>query len=131
MKSGHAKKRRDRSKLIAAPGVLLKAAQDAPTVFSIGPYFPSLYVMRNKGHSWRFLADEWLRKFNIYISHVHLHRLYTKEDARLDRLTATALRKLGMPEDMIAERNARDDPTKRLVALDPEDEPDEDDEDRR
>lgn len=77
--------------------------------------------MRKKGYSWRYLAD-WVKGFNIEVSHVHLHRLYTAEDARLDKLTRQELRELGMPREMIDERLAKDDPSKRLVARDPDDE---------
>lgn len=106
---------------VSEPDVLLQAAKAAPRVFSISVYFHALYVMRQKGYSWRYLAD-WLKGFNINVSHVHLHRLYLKEDMRLDRLTAKELQELGMPEEMIAERVEKNDPTKRLVAVDPEDE---------
>lgn len=106
---------------IADPKAVLMAAEAAPRVFNVAEYFRSLYVMRAKGYSWRYLAD-WLKGFNIEVSHVHLHRLYVKEDLRLDRLTAKELQELGMPEEMIAERGAKNDPTKRLVAVDPEDE---------
>lgn len=129
MKAKGGVKKSERDQRMADPEVVLKAANSAPTVFSIGPYFLALYVMRKKGHSWRYLADEWLKRFNIEISHVHLHRLYTKEDARLDKLTATELRELGMPEDMIKERLSKDDPTKRLIAADPDEEATEETED--
>ncbi len=107
--------------VIADPETVLNAAQAAPKVFHIASYFQALYVMRGKGHSWRYLSD-WLVQFNIHISHVHLHRLYTAEDARLDKFDRKELRKIGMPREMIDERLAKDDPTKRLIAADPEDE---------
>lgn len=107
--------------VVADPETVLKAAEAAPSVFNIPSYFKALYLMRKKGHSWRSLAD-WLTQFNIRISHVHLHRLYTAEDARLDKLTRHELRELGMPREMIEERLAKDDPNKRLVARDPDDE---------
>lgn len=103
---------------IADPDTVLKAAKAAPTVFSIAAYFQALHLMRQKGHAWRYLS-EWLKQFNISISHVHLHRLYVAEDARLDKLTRQELRDLGMPREMIEQRLAKDDPNKRLVAPDP------------
>ena len=54
---------------IAEPETVLNAAKAAPKVFHIAPYFQALYVMRDKGHSWRYLSD-WLVQFNIRISHV-------------------------------------------------------------
>ena len=115
---------------MADPKTVLRAANAAPLVFNIAAYFLPLCKMRQKGYSWRFLAD-WLKKFNIEISHVHLHRLYIKEDARLNRLNVEQLRQLGFPADRIAKGEADLDPTKRLVAADPEDEPDEGEEDER
>ena len=124
-------KSRKKVNAIAEPATLLKAANEAPTVFSVAAYFTPLYVMRQKGHSWRYIAD-WLKGFHIEVSHVHLNRLYVKEDARLSRLTRNQLLDMGMPPEMIDERQTTDDPTKRFVAPDPEDQPDEDeDEDRR
>lgn len=119
------------SRQIVAPEILLEAANAAPTVFNIAAYFTPLYVMRKKGYSWRYLAD-WLKGFNIEVSHVHLHRLYLKEDARLDKLTRKELLNMGMSPEMISDRERDRDPTKRLVALDPEDEltPDEEEESR-
>lgn len=115
--------------VIALPETLLSAANAAPNVFNIAAYFTPLYVMRKKGYSWRYLAD-WLKGYNIEVSHVHLHRLYIKEDARLDKLSRKELLNMGMPPEMISEREEGRDPTKRLVALDPEDEltPDEEEE---
>ena len=98
MKSKAHQKPRVRTKIIADPETVLKAAEAAPRVFNIAVYFHPLSLMREKGHSWRFIAD-WLKGFNIEISHVHLHRLYTKEDARLDRLSANDLREMGMPAE--------------------------------
>lgn len=115
---------------LASPNALLAAAKAAPHVFSISEYFHPLYVMRQKGYSWRYLAD-WLKGFNIEVSHVHLHRLYVKEDARLDRFNRKQLEQLGMPQEMIEEREAKHDPTKRLVAVDPEDQPTDDEEEPR
>lgn len=117
------------AKTLADPETVLKAANAAPVVFNIAAYFSPLYVMRKKGYSWRYLAD-WLTVFNIEMSHVHLHRLYAKEDARLNKLTRRELMNLGMPPDMIEEIEEKKDPTKRLVAVDPEDErtPDEEEE---
>lgn len=80
--------------------------------------------MRQKGYSWRYLSD-WLAGFNIELSHVHLHRLYSAEDIRLSKLTEKELLRLGMPQDMIDERLAKDDPTNRLVAPDHPSVPDE------
>jgi hypothetical protein len=129
-KAGPSTKRAKRS--IPSPDTLLEAANKAPQVFNVSAYFKPLYVMRKKGHPWRYLAGVWLKSFNIEISHVHLHRLYSKEDARLSRLSRKELLEMGMPRKMIDEREAKDDPTKRLVAADPEDEPDEgEDEGRR
>ena len=110
---------------LADPKTILRAANAAPHIFNIAEYFRPLYVMREKGYSWRFLSN-WLVGFGIEVSHVHLHRLYVKEDARLSRLTEQELLALGMPIEMIAEREAKEDPTKRLIAPDPEDEAGED-----
>lgn len=63
------------------PAALLQAAETAPRRFNITGYFPALRVMREKGYSWRQL-DDWVRGFNIAISHVHLRRLYVQESAR-------------------------------------------------
>jgi len=52
---------------IANPAILLKAAEDAPRVFNIAHYFRPIYVMREKGYSWREIGV-WLGKFNILIS---------------------------------------------------------------
>lgn len=125
------KRPRLKRKTVADPETILRAANAAPKVFNIATYFAPLYVMRDKGYSWRYLAD-WLKGFNIEVSHVHLHRLYTKEAIRLARLTRKELQDLGMPPEMIAEHEEKKDPTKRLTAVDPEDEPtDDDEEDRR
>jgi hypothetical protein len=121
MKQKPSKRRTTTPASIAAPETLLKAAESAPNVFNIATYFRPLYVMRGKGYSWRYLAD-WLKGFNIEVSHVHLHRLYIKEDLRLDRLTNQQLLDMGIPQDMIEERAEKNDPTKRLIAVDPEDE---------
>lgn len=121
MKNKTSKKSKDELARIADPEAVLKAAQAAPKVFNIAAYFSPLYVMRKKGYSWRYLAD-WLKGFNIEVSHVHLHRLYVKEDARLDKLTRKELLNMGMSPEMISDREVDRDPTKRLVALDPEDE---------
>lgn len=116
---------------LAPPDVVLAAAQAAPHVFSISEYYPSLYLMREKGYSWRYISD-WLKEFQIEISYVHLHRLYAKEHLRLTRLTRKELLALGMPPKMVAEHEEKKDPTKRLTAADPEDEPaDDEEEDRR
>lgn len=104
---------------IASPDVVTAAAEKAPRVFHIGAYFRPIFLMREKGHSWRFISD-WLRQFNIEVSYVHLRRLYVQEDARLDEVTAAQKRKLGMPEEMIAKDAADFDPVKRLTAPDPD-----------
>lgn len=111
---------RPAKKKIADPETVLRAAKAAPKVFSVGAYFSALYVMRRKGHSWRFLST-WLRQFNIDISHVHLHRLYVKEDARLSALGEKELRELGVPREIIEQMMQGEDPTKRMVAPDPDD----------
>ncbi|MDB6094524.1 MAG: hypothetical protein JWM32_2086 [Verrucomicrobia bacterium] len=98
----------------------MKAAIKAPRVFSIGAYFQPIYLMREKGHSWRFLA-EWLQQFNIEISHVHLSNLFAREDERLSRLTRKELYEIGMPKEMIEGILEREDPAKRLSAIDAED----------
>ena len=104
----------------APPEVVMAAAEKAPRVFSIGAYFRPIYLMREKGHTWRYLAD-WLKKFNINVSHVHLHRLYLAEDERLDRLSREELETLGMPEQMIEERLRSSGPRKRIPLVGPED----------
>jgi uncharacterized protein YdaT len=104
-------------KEIASPETVLKAAERAPRLFDVAAYFRGLYIMRDKGHSWRDLA-QWLRQFKIEISHAHLRRLYIEEDERLSRLTVRELSELGMPEDQIKEFLEKHDPTKRLTAAD-------------
>lgn len=79
------KARRTRRKM-ADPGALLRAAESAPRRFDIGGYFQALHLMREKGYSWRHLG-EWVRGFNIEISHVHLRRLYVLENERQRRTT--------------------------------------------
>lgn len=106
------------SKKIATPAEMLAAAEAAPAVFHISAYFRPIYVMRQKGHSWRDLV-KWLQQFNVDVSHAHLRRLYMHEDRRLSRLTEKELRKMGMPEKMIKEVLGKDDPTDRLPAPDP------------
>jgi len=110
--------------VIASPKAVLSAAEKAPRVFNIGAYFRALYLMRDKGHSWRYLT-EWLRQFNIEISYVHLNRLYAQESERLSRLTRSELEAEGMPSDYIdgimKEFREKSDPTKRLPAIDAED----------
>jgi hypothetical protein len=105
---------------IMPPKTVLKAAMIAPRVFSIGAYFRAIYLMREKGHSWRYLA-EWLKRFNIEISHVHLSRLFAQEDERLSQLSRKELSKAGMPPEMIDNLLKKSDPTKRLTSIDPED----------
>ena len=79
---------RDRNpRKMAEPEALLLAAKAAPKLFDIGGYFEALQVMREKGYSWRHLG-EWVRGFNIEISHVHLRRLYVQESERQARTAA-------------------------------------------
>ena len=108
-------------KVIASPEAILTAAEKAPVVFNIAAYFQPIYIMREKGHSWRDLAV-WLKQFIIEISHVHLRRLYVQEDIRLSKLTERELRELGISRERIAEYMEKKDPTKRLPAPDPDDE---------
>lgn len=108
------------SQKIADPAKLLAAAQKAPAVFNIAAYFRAIYVMRQKGYSWRDL-ESWAAKFGIKISAVHLRRLYVQEDARLAVLSAQELAAQGFTDDMIADFLRRSDPTERLTAPDPDD----------
>jgi len=108
------------SQKIASPETVLAAAKRAPRVFSIGAYFRPIYEMRQKGYSWRYLA-EWLQQFNISISFVQLSRLYAAEDERLSLLSRQELNELGMPEEMIQNFITKDDPSKRLPSRDAED----------
>jgi hypothetical protein len=109
---------------IAPPETLLDEAKKAPRVFNIGAYFRPIYIMREKGHSWRDLVG-WLKRFNIEISHEHLRRLFMQEDKRLSRLSREDLRELGMPQDIIEDTlngyQEKSDPTKRLPAIDAQD----------
>jgi len=73
----------------ALPAEVLAAAELAPRAFDMASYFPAIRVMREKGHSWRDLAD-WLRQFEIEISYVHLRRLYIQESARMAKTGASA-----------------------------------------
>jgi len=111
------KKNGKRDRAIDLPETVLKAAAKAPRVFNMESYFRSIYIMRDKGHSWRDLS-EWLKQFNIEISHAHLRRLYIEEDERLTRLTEREWREMGMPDDMIMDYLEKKDPTKRLTAPD-------------
>ena len=108
------------ARTIADPATLLAAAEKAPNVFNIAAYFRAIYVMRQKGHSWREL-EKWVGKFGIKISAVHLRRLYVHENARLDALTAEQLAAEGLPADFFDEQRRKEDPTERLTAADPED----------
>ena len=112
-------------KEISSPEDVQAAAEKAPRVFSIGAFYRPIWTMRNKGYSWRYLAD-WLKKFGIEISYVHLRRLFAHEDARLSKLNEKQLLELGMPPDQIKERLESIDPAERLPAADPgDDEPEE------
>ncbi len=104
---------------IAAPAELLAAAETAPSIFNIAAYFTSIYLMREKGYSWRQL-EAWLEKFGIEISAVHLRRLYVSEDARLTELSTAELSALGCPQHMIDHYLSKQDPAQRLTAADPE-----------
>ncbi len=104
---------------IAPPEVVLKAAEEAPRVFSIGAYYQPIRTMRVKGRSWRETAG-WLRQFNIRISHVHLRRLFVEENARLADLTKEELEGKGAPDEVIEEILEKGDPARRITARDPE-----------
>lgn len=108
---------------IASPKAVLKAAEKAPRVFSIGAYFRAIYVMREKGHSWRAI-EEWLRQFNIEVSYVHLRRLFVQESERLSKLSRHEMEAEGLPdetiEDILKGFQEQGDPTRRLDASDPE-----------
>jgi hypothetical protein len=108
---------------IALPATVLEAAEKAPRVFHIAAYYRPIRVMRDKGYSWRELA-EWLEQFNIQVSYVHLRRLFLHEDDRLSQLNEEEQRELGMPEDMIQEWKTLRDPAGRLGAADPEEDAD-------
>jgi len=105
---------------IADPATLLAAAEKAPAVFNIAVYFRAIYVMRQKGYSWRDL-ESWAANFGIKISAVHLRRLYVQENARLSAQSADELAAQGCPDEMIADILRKADPTERLIAPDPED----------
>jgi hypothetical protein len=111
-------KKQNASKSIPTPEELLRAAEQAPAAFNIAAYFRPIYIMREKGHSWRDL-EQWLLRFNIEMSHVHLRRLYIQEDKRLSKLTEKELKKIGMPSKMITEILEKNDPIQRLPAPDP------------
>jgi DNA-binding transcriptional MerR regulator len=117
MRKQAGKKAGQERKAVASPEAVLKAAEKAPRIFNMEAYFRPIYIMREKGRSWRDLS-EWLKQFNIEISHAHLRRLYIEEDERLGRLTEKELRDLGMPGEMIKEFLEKGDPTKRLTAAD-------------
>lgn len=108
-------------KEIMSPEDVLAAARMAPRVFNMPAYYHPVLVMRDKGHSWRSIA-EWLKMFNIEMSHVHLRRLFIRERIRLSKLSAKELREEGVPEDILKEILDSGDPVKRLPAADPEDE---------
>ncbi len=99
---------------------MLVAAEKAPSVFNIAAYFRAIYVMRQKGYSWRQL-ESWVHEFGVEISAVHLRRLYVQENARLTEMSAEGLAAQGCPEDMIDDLLSKNDPTGRLTAVDPED----------
>jgi hypothetical protein len=114
-------------KEISPPDDVLRAAEAAPRVFHIAAYYTPIWVMREKGHSWRAIAT-WLEQFHIEVSYVHLRRLFVQENRRLARLTRKELRALRMPEKMIDEIFEKTDPTERLPAADAGDEDDDDEE---
>jgi hypothetical protein len=105
---------------IADLATVLAAAKAAPAVFNITTYFLPLCIMRQKGYSWRQLGD-WVAKFNITISPVHLRRLYVQENDRLASLTRKELVEKGCDSDTIDEILQSKDPTRKLTAIDPED----------
>jgi hypothetical protein len=102
---------------VATPEAVFAAASDAPLVFSIGAYYQSVRLMREKGNSWRDLS-EWLKQFNIEVSFAHLRRLFVEEHRRLVKLEEEQLRNLGMHPDSIRERVENKDPADRLGADD-------------
>lgn len=107
-------------RIIADPAVLLAAAEEAPKVFDIASYFRAIYLMRQKGYSWRQL-EKWVGEFGIKLSAVHLRRLFVQETTRLHELTAAQLAAEGLPEDFFDEQRRKEDPTERMTAADPED----------
>jgi hypothetical protein len=66
---------------IAPPAVVIAAAEAELPAFRIEAYYPAVLRLREKGHSWRRIA-EWLGEFNIEISYVHLRRLFAAESQR-------------------------------------------------
>jgi len=105
---------------LPSPAALLAAAKKAPAVFSITTYFRAIYVMRQKGYSWRQL-EKWVRDFGIKISAVHLRRLFVSESARLAELSARELADQGWSQDEIRNMVKQSDPAESLTAPDPED----------
>ncbi|MFI5358290.1 MAG: hypothetical protein ACHQ4G_13235, partial [Opitutales bacterium] len=72
---------RPRLRTPADPASLLVEAQRAPAAFDIAAYFPPLQIMRQKGYSWRALA-QWLENYGLKVSAVHLRRLYVQQAGR-------------------------------------------------
>jgi hypothetical protein len=107
---------------IGSPEEVLAAAELAAPVFHIAKYYRAIRLMREKGYSWRGVA-EWLKQFGIEISYVHLRRIYVAEDKRLARFSERQLREIGMPPDLIKDAMDRDAPVDdALAAPDPDDE---------
>ena len=96
---------------MAGPEALLLAAEAAPRLFDIGGYYQALHVMREKGYSWRHLGD-WVRGFNIEISHVHLRRLYLQEAERLGQMTVRPSGAVAVSGKRKPERESRVEPAK-------------------
>lgn len=115
------KKPRLTRRKMADPGALLRAAESAPKRFDIGGYFQALRIMREKGYSWRHLG-EWVRGFNIEISHVHLRRLYVLENERQGRMAGqnaggAAVAGKGQPERQPRTEPANESPV--IAAVNP------------
>jgi hypothetical protein len=115
---------RAKSLAIESPAKVLAAAELAVPVFNMAIYYRSVRLMREKGYSWRELAD-WLKQFRIEVSYAHLRRLFIAENKRLSKLTFEQLRAMGMPSEMAKEIIEKEDPVNRLPAADPGDEEEE------
>lgn len=104
---------------MADPAALLLAAEAAPKLFDIGGYYQALHVMREKGYSWRHLG-EWVRGFNIEISHVHLRRLYIQESESRGQATAQKSTVAAVSGKRKPERRPRTEPAKDQPLVDAE-----------
>ena len=71
------------------PEALFREAEEEPDVRTLSAYVDSMRVLRNKGFSYREIAD-WLSERGVDVDHNAVYRVYTKSlsdyDAHLEEL---------------------------------------------